>query len=49
MSQILAPPPAAPDDAAIAVRHLARDGFDLVAGAAMRRIVEAAGGSDWDG
>ena len=49
MSQILAPPPAAPDDAAIAVRHLARDGFGFVAGAAMRRIVEAAGGSDWDG
>ena len=40
---------AAPDDAATAVRHLARYGYDFVAAPAMGRIAEAAGGSDWDG
>ena len=40
--------PAADPADAIAPR-LVRDGDDFVAGDAMRRIVEAAGGTDWEG
>ena len=31
------------------VSRLVRDGYDFVAGDAMRRMVEAAGGADWEG
>ncbi|RYC32407.1 hypothetical protein D3273_08425 [Lichenibacterium minor] len=42
---VFAPPP----EAAPIVDRLRGDGYDFVAGPAMARLVEAAGGADWDG
>ncbi|WP_237478529.1 2OG-Fe dioxygenase family protein [Lichenibacterium dinghuense] len=42
-------PFAAPAEAAPIVERLAGDGYDFVAGAAMGRLLAAAGSADWDG
>ena len=58
MDQLLPAPPSrtlpasavlAPAGDAPIVERLVRDGYDFVGGDAMRRLLEAAGGTDWDG
>ena len=39
----------APAEAEVLAARLARDGYDFVGAAGMRRILDAAGASDWDG
>ncbi len=48
MDHIDSSPPPASADAGPVIERLARDGFDFVAGAEMRRLLEAAGGTDWE-
>lgn len=46
---VSAPLPATPAEAGAIVGDLVSDGYAFVPGGAMRRLVEAAGGTDWDG
>ena len=50
MTQTFSSPlPAAPAEAGAVIERLVRDGYDFVGAGAMRRLVEAAGATDWEG